>query len=170
MLLIWAPKDGERKEYQFVPGKLRCVEAEAIEAVGGGAWENFEEFGRAFMSGKRRALRAALWVVRRRDESDLTFESLEDLGPFEIGVDPFGEDERAAIRDRLVAGQITDEAERAFCVALLGEDPAAGPFEGAASPSDSPPAMPRSRRSAASTSGRSRSTSTAPRRSKTAGT
>lgn len=121
MLLIWEPPDAERKEFEFLPRKLTTADAEAIEMVGGDVWDNFDEFARLFNAGNRRALRAALWSMLRREQPLLRFESLS-VGAYDITLD-FGEAEKAVIRDLLLSGQEIDVEQRKVFVGWLGEDP-----------------------------------------------
>jgi hypothetical protein len=65
--LIYHPGGGDRQEFPgWDPNKLLSPEAELIEDIGGETWDNFEEFGAAFLRGKRKAIRAALWIMLRR--------------------------------------------------------------------------------------------------------
>jgi hypothetical protein len=134
--LIWTPEGGERREWEFTPRLLRTSEAEPLEAVGATIWEDLETFEALFRKGNRRALRAALWVMRRRDEPRLEFADL-DLRADEVHFDPWGDDERTFIRERLLSGQEPSPAVREVWVEVLGEDPTAG--DPKAEPSDSPP-------------------------------
>lgn len=95
MLLTYDPEDVEPRVFVFRPAELRSVEAEALEEVGGGVWDNFDEFGRLFLAGNRRALRAALWLCRRRTEPGLSFEGL-DVGVYDVRVG-YDDDELARI-------------------------------------------------------------------------
>lgn len=135
MRLIWAPPQGERREWELDPSSLLTVDAEAIELLGGTAWEDFDEWRRLLGKGHRRALRAALWVLRRADEPELRFDALS-VRADEIKFDPIGETEKARWRQRLIDGQVSDPEVRAFMVRILGEDPTAG--SGKDEPSDSP--------------------------------
>lgn len=76
MLITYTPDDGEKQEYEFIPGKLLSPESEAIEEVGGYAWDSFEEFGVKFFKGNVRARRAALWIMMKRHNPRLKFEQL----------------------------------------------------------------------------------------------
>jgi len=131
MRLIWRPDGGERHDWEFTPRLLRTVDAEALECVGGKHWEDLETFEAFFRKGNRRALRAALWVMRRRDEPGLEFDSL-DLRADEVAFDPWGADEKQWIRERLLSGAPVDAGTRAVWVEIIGEDPTAG------SPKDEP--------------------------------
>ncbi len=135
MRLIWEPEGAERREWEFTPHKLRTVEVEDLESVGGTAWEDFDEFRRLFRKANRRALRAALWIVRRRDETGLRFDQL-DLSASEVKIDEWGDDEKAELRELILSGQLSQPEAIAWAVSVLGEDPRAGDPKG--QPSDSP--------------------------------
>jgi hypothetical protein len=77
MIIKYSPEGEEPREFEFYPSKLLSVEAEAIENVGGNAWETFEEFGYKFIRGNVRAYRAALWIMLKRHENPkLKFQDL----------------------------------------------------------------------------------------------
>jgi hypothetical protein len=120
VLLRWSPDEGEPVEYQFVPAQLRSAEGEAIEGVGGDVWDTFSQFSVLFNRGNLRALRAALWSCRRRDEPNLRFESI-DVGVLDIQLD-FGDAELASIRQALETADL-DPEQRAHFVKILGADP-----------------------------------------------
>lgn len=111
MRLIYTPEDGEKQEFSFVPARLMSPEAEAIENVGGDAWESFDEFGIKFMKGNRRAYRAALWIMLRRSNPALKFAHLV-IRMDEISID-FDQPEREAIRAAIVGDEDMDESQRA---------------------------------------------------------
>jgi hypothetical protein len=137
--LIWTPEDGERREWSFRPMQLMTEDVEDIEVVGGRAWQSYDEFGELFMKGNRRAHRAALWVLLRRERPTLEFHNLQ-LRADEVQVD-FEEDEAAALRDQLRENPSLDPVQRDFLLAALadpddpllrGEVPAS-PLEGSPS-------------------------------------
>lgn len=166
MRLIWEPEGSDAREWQFTTRYLRTAEAEAIEGVGGRFWEDLDTFDMLFRRGNRRALRAALWIVRRRDEPGLTFESL-DLRADEVKYDPWGEDEKTVLRERMLAGEEMDPLTRVVAIEVLGEDPTAGSLKEKRNASlkpkiGSPP-------DDVTTDGLSPSTFAAPRPSKTSG-
>lgn len=136
MRIIHQPPGGERREWELDPDSLLTVDAEAVELLGGRTWEDFDEWKRLLRKGNRRAVRAALWVVRHHDEPKLTFESLS-LRADEVKFNLVGETELARWRQRLIDGEVSDPEVRAFMIEMLGEDPTAG--DPKAEPSDSPP-------------------------------
>jgi hypothetical protein len=134
--IIYRPEGAEPRSWEFTPRKIMSVDAEAIEAVGGDLWEDFDTFGRLFNMGNRRALRAALWVMLRRDDPGLRFETLS-VGAMDIGIG-IGEAERERIRELLTTVDDLDPEQRAYFVGMLGEDPRPSDGPKGPSPSDSP--------------------------------
>jgi hypothetical protein len=63
------------EEHLFRPGDLAWHERELLEDAGGRQWSTWEGFGVAFMGGSARARRAAMWVIARRSEPDLDFDT-----------------------------------------------------------------------------------------------
>lgn len=74
--LIYAPEDGEQREWEFDPTKLMSVEAEAIEEVGGTQWDTYGAFLDKLNRGGAKAWRAALWIMLRRENPTLQFSHL----------------------------------------------------------------------------------------------
>lgn len=144
MRVIWTPPGEERREYVFAPNETLSPDAEAIELVGGEAWETWDEFTRLFQRGHRRALRAALWICRRRaDEPALRFTDLR-LRADEVHID-YDDDELKAMRQRVRADDNYSDEVRAALLAALGGDQPGDTEETAAPkalPSDSPPGPP----------------------------
>jgi hypothetical protein len=124
MKIIYTPRDGERQEFTFQPDDLSQRDAEAIEDVGGDTWDNFEDFGAKFMRDNRKAYRAALWVLMRRDNPKLRFSDLEDVKVSEIQAG-FDDDEQARIRESLEADETISDDERANALMALGGGPLA---------------------------------------------
>lgn len=135
MRLIWTPPEGDPRDWEFDPDSLLTRDAEDIELSGGQSWEDFDEFKRLLRKGNRRALRAALWVLRRKDDPGLRFADLE-VRADEIGFNLIGDTEKARMRQRLIDGDVADGDVRAFFIEVLGEDPTAGGPK--AEPNDSP--------------------------------
>jgi len=138
MEITYSPEGEESRSWQFTPRRLKTLEAEAIEGVGGELWEDFDTFGRLFFKNNRRALRAALWVLMRRDDPNLRFETLS-IGAMDITV-ALGDDEVGRIRDLLRDhSKDIDPEQREFFINILGEDPALNADPKDPLPSDSPP-------------------------------
>jgi len=118
--LIYTPENGEKREFAFMPAKLMSAEAEAIEDAGGAAWESFEEFGQKFLRGNRRAYRAALWIMLRREQPTLRFADLS-LRVDEIEVD-FDAAETARLREQVLGDPDMDAEQRAHLLSILDPD------------------------------------------------
>ena len=121
MIITYTPQEGEVRTWEFTPQLLMTPEAEAIESVGGTLWEDFDTFGQLFNKGNRRAYRAALWVLLRREDPSLRFETLS-VGAMDIKL-TLGEFERERIRAVLTQGDRIDPEQRRFFIDMLGEDP-----------------------------------------------
>ena len=112
MRLIYTPEGAEKQEFDFVPQKLMSPEAEAIESVGGSAWDSFDDFGVLFMKRNMRAKRAALWIMLKRQQPTLKFKDLEiSVGSIEIDYD---DDEKRLIREAIAADPDMDPDDRAM--------------------------------------------------------
>jgi len=61
--IVYTPAEGDVQRYDFDPGKVNTMEAEAIEKATGLAWG---EFGDKIQKGSAIALRALLWILQRR--------------------------------------------------------------------------------------------------------
>lgn len=145
MRLIWTPPEGETREFLFRPNETLSPDAEAIELVGGEAWETWDGFVRLFHRGHRRALRAALWICRRRaDEPHLRFAALV-LRADEVKID-YDEDELKAMRAKTRADPDLDPETRAALLEAFGgdqpddEEEAAAPKAPPSEPPSEPPA------------------------------
>jgi hypothetical protein len=129
--LIHTPPEGERREYVFKPNETLSPDAEAIELVGGEAWETWDEYVRLFNRGHRRALRAALWIARRRAGEDrLRFADLV-LRADEVHID-YDDDELKVMREKIRSDTDLADDVRAALLQSLGGDGSADVEEVAA--------------------------------------
>jgi hypothetical protein len=71
--LVYAPTDAPRQEFKFDAGNPLNLEAEALEAAGGDAWQDYSDWLVRVGSGNIRARRALLWVMLRRTDPSLRF-------------------------------------------------------------------------------------------------
>lgn len=112
----------------FVASQVDCDTAELVETLGADLWSTWREFGQAWVAGRHRARRAALWVRLRAEHPDQAPERFAQFTPRpdQIAV-ALGDTEVEALRRRLIGGEITDPEQRAAIVELLGEDPAPAP-------------------------------------------
>lgn len=120
MRLIYTPEDGEKREFTFRPRQLMSPEAEALEDVGGDAWDSFDEFGMKFLKGNRRAYRAALWLMLKREEPTLRFRDLV-VRVDEIEVE-FEDDESAQLREAIAAEPNIDDDQRDALLEVMDRD------------------------------------------------
>lgn len=113
---------------EFTPSLVDCPTAETIETLGGDIWATWREFGQAWLAGKHRARRAALWTALRATASPHAPSTFAEFlpRPDQLAV-TLGDTEIEALRRRVIAGEITDPDQRAAIVDLLGEDPAPAP-------------------------------------------
>lgn len=118
MIIKYSPEDGEPKEFEFIPSKLISPEAEAIENVGGNAWDSFEEFGFKFLKGNIRAYRAALWVMMKRSNPRLRFQDLVfKVGEVEVD---YSKTELTKLREALEEGdESVSEQDRAYALSQV---------------------------------------------------
>ena len=124
MKIIYAPRDGERREFVFRPADLLSPDAELLEESGGSSWDTFEEYGRKFLAGSIRARRAALWLCLRRDNPRMR---LSDLIIRADELDVAWEDEELAnIRDALTADPDLSDEERDAALAEFEAGGSAG--------------------------------------------
>jgi hypothetical protein len=120
VLLIYTPASGERQELSFKPAELWSPEAEAIEDVGGDAWDTFQQFGEKFIKGNRRAYRAALWIMLKRQDPKLKFAALT-VRMDELTVD-FDPDERTRIRAAVEDSDDISDDDRRLVLDTLNDD------------------------------------------------
>lgn len=120
MLLRYADGDSVR-EFQFNPGKLTSPEAEAIEDVGGDRWDTFDRWGELFMSNNRKALRAALWIMLKRENPALKFNSV--VVTADAITWDFDQDEQVKIREAIANEPDIDPEQRAELLRKLSQFP-----------------------------------------------
>lgn len=119
MILRYRNDAGEVRDYELRPGKLLSPEVEAIEEVGGSVWDTYDEWGEKFMKGNRRAYRAGLWIMLKRENPTLRFNEVQfaaDALTWEY--DPEEQEViKAAIRD---AGKELDPDQKRSLLEALG--------------------------------------------------
>jgi hypothetical protein len=76
MQLTYTPEDGDPQVFDFHVERLMSFEAEALEEAGGEQWETVHEWANKFDRGSMRAIRAALWIMLRRQQPTLRFSDL----------------------------------------------------------------------------------------------
>lgn len=120
MRLIYTPEDGEKREFSFRPQQYMSPEIEALEDVGGDAWDSFDEFAIKFWKGNRRAYRAALWLMLKREDPTLKFRDLV-VRVDEIQVD-FEDDELPKARQAVADEPDLDPEQRENILAIIDRD------------------------------------------------
>jgi hypothetical protein len=120
MIITYSPEDGDVQEFEFLPAKLLSPEAEAIEAVGGAAWDTFEQFGEKFLRGSIRAYRAALWVMLKRQNPKLRFQDLT----FKIGevTVNYTKTELTKLKEALEVADDVDEGQRQAALSQINSE------------------------------------------------
>jgi hypothetical protein len=135
--LIYTPEDGEKREFSFRPTRFMSPEVEALEDVGGNAWDSYDEWGVKFLKGNRRAYRAALWIMLKREEPTLKFRDLV-VRVDEIAVD-FEDDETVQLRQAIEDEPDIDEDQRENLLAIMdGQGEVPKDFAPGAELTDSP--------------------------------
>lgn len=118
MLLKYTPQGEKEQTFEFRPGRLLSVEAEAIEDVGGNTWASFEEFRQKFLAGNFKARRAALWIMLKRENPRLRFPEVA-VYVDELDID-FEAAELARLRERVETDDSLSDDERSEALRLLG--------------------------------------------------
>lgn len=130
MRITYTPPDGPAQEWDFRPGRLMSIEAEAIERQTG--W-TFEEFGQKFMAGSALARHALLWVLLKRKNPGVKYADI-NFAMDEVTVD-LDDDEYARLRERVLGSdELTDTAK----AELLAQFPEHAEPSGDADPKDDP--------------------------------
>jgi hypothetical protein len=101
MRVIYTPEGGDEQVFDFQVPQLMSFEAEWLEEAGGDQWDTIAEWAEKFDRGSMRAIRAALWIMLRRNDPKLRFSDLvvrlselkveEDLEPEPVGKDEPGD-------------------------------------------------------------------------------
>jgi hypothetical protein len=117
MLIIYRPEGDEPREFEFDPDNVWSWDAELIESVGRPTWVSFEaDFLDLLRAGNFKARRALLWVLLKREKPELRFADLAvKVHELSLGMDKA---ERKMLRERLAAGDLTEE-QRAAAADLL---------------------------------------------------
>ena len=87
MRITYSPSGGPVEEWEFDPTRLMVAELDAIEKVTG--LTGLNAFGEALNNMSASALRALVWVIRKRADPPLRYENVD----FAIGDLSIGDDE-----------------------------------------------------------------------------
>lgn len=134
MKIVYAPEDGDSREFAFKPRRLFSFDSEAIEAVGGDVWSNWDGFLAALADTKGRALRAVLWHELRKEKPGLMFAEVV-VRPGEISA--YYDDEEIEEARALAADPNTPDEVRQGIWEALGKGDAQAPSEPSDSSTDS---------------------------------
>ena len=126
MKIVYAPNDGDEREFTFKPRQLFSFDSEAIEAEGESVWGNWNGFLAALADEKGRALRAVLWHELRKSKPELTFAEVV-VRPGEIQA--FYDDEEIAEARALAADPDAPDEVREAIWAALGKGDEGEPSE-----------------------------------------
>lgn len=149
MDLTYSPDGEEPRTWSIKPAQMMSPEAEAIEEVGGNAWDTFEQWQALLPRGHARAERAALWILLRRENKALSFADVSY--PQQAVIVRWDDDDRRLVRARIRELTLTDEERQEWLASI--PEPAGGDDPGPLEPSDSPSEQPDSRSDEPSTSG-----------------
>lgn len=118
MHVVYAPEDGDKREWDFKGHRILTSEAEALEKATG---INLVEFSSRLIAGNPTAKRGLLWLLLRREEPTTRYSNVDfPVGDLTVEMD---DEEKAGFRDTIMrAPGLTDEERRA-AVAELGLDP-----------------------------------------------
>jgi hypothetical protein len=126
MFLKYTPDDADPQTFEFYLGKLRTMEAEAIEKHTGLNYGS--DYKQALLMGNVRARRALLWTLLRRQHPTLKYADV-DFADDELVIE-YDTDEWADIRAAVEKATHLDEEARAVQLAAIdaaiAEAPPAG--------------------------------------------
>ena len=124
MRIVYAPHDGEKREWDWKPAAMASHESEAIEDATGWGWY---EYVQRFIAGSTLARRALLWVLLRREIPRLQFDQVRfTLDEF---IDEYDDEEISrgqAALESASSGDALDDAARERFRELLAQTADAG--------------------------------------------
>jgi hypothetical protein len=124
MKLVYTLDDGSIEEYDFEPGRLMSSEADAIEDLKQAKWDTFEEFGQMFLKGSTRAHKAALWIMKRRNDPTIKFTDLDyPLTALKVSLT---DAEKGRFRDSIESNPNMDAEQKEWLLNSLDLDTHAG--------------------------------------------
>lgn len=118
MILVYTPESGDEKRWDLAEVKVTFAEAKAAEKAGGFSWR---ELDTELNEGNVSALQAALWVLRKREETTLRFADLENL-PVDAAHTEYSDNEREFMRAHIEANSEMSPDEKDAALTLLGFD------------------------------------------------
>jgi hypothetical protein len=108
MLVKYTPENGDAKEWEFDPERVRQSEAEQIEKRSGLA---YGEWARAVGNGNSKACRVLLWHLMRRDHPSYRYEDVPDFYVSELVID-LAVSELQRIRERIADSDIDPDRKQ----------------------------------------------------------
>jgi hypothetical protein len=115
MHVVYAPEDGDKREWDFKGHRILTSEAEALEKVTG---ISLAEFSPRLMSGSATAKRGLLWLLLRREEPSTRYSSVDfPIGDLTVEMD---DEEKAGFRDTIMRAPGLSDDERRAAIAELG--------------------------------------------------
>ncbi|MFC6017213.1 hypothetical protein ACFP2T_13475 [Plantactinospora solaniradicis] len=126
MQVTYKPEDGGVQSWEFLPGRVRSMEAALVEKTYGKPWE---QFCAEVQSGSMKARRALLWHLMRRDHPTTRMEDVPDFYADEVVIE-HSLTELLDVRDTLSKADLP-EAERTQALAMLDVDIAKAEARGA---------------------------------------
>jgi hypothetical protein len=140
-IALKSKKLGEHEWNEFKPNKMMSTEAEAIEGV---TQMTFVQWGQALLNGNALCGRALVWVLLKRQNTNLRFKHV-DFPIDELSVE-LDDEEKAKIRAELRTNDdLSDEDKKQIMLALGEDDLDSLDFE----PTDDDPVSPGNSQSAA---------------------
>lgn len=115
MHVIYAPEDGDKREWDFKGHRILTSEAEALEKATG---INLAEFSPRLISGNPTAKRGLLWLLLRREEPRTRYSEVDfPVGDLSVEMD---DEEKAGFRATIMRAPGLTDDERRAAVSELG--------------------------------------------------
>ena len=134
------PEDGDRQEWDFQPGRVRASQAEVLERLFGGTWDEFQI---GVQQGKMRARRVMLWYLLQLTHATLRFEDVPDFYSDELEVS-YSVKELTALRDGILKANMPADRRDAIVTAIDNQMVEAMEREGASADLGKAPPSPTS--------------------------
>jgi hypothetical protein len=123
MILTYYADNKDPQVFDFSPRLLETPDSEALESVGGDAWDTYEQFAELFFKGSLRARRAVLWIMLRKTDPHLRFQDVSfRTEQVTLGYSPA---EEAMLLDAMLQNPDMDPAQREFLTNTIKTQPVA---------------------------------------------
>jgi hypothetical protein len=120
VIVTYRPDGQDEQRWEFDPGAVRAVQAEAIEKRAGQPWDQWRQ---DVMQGATRARRVLLWHLLKTEHPNLRFEDV-DYAISELQVE-FTRDELIELREAARTAPGITEEQREMALAALDQQIAA---------------------------------------------